>query len=235
MVGSLKFKTSFVLGLFLLFAGLPNYASAASATATPKPIAKPSAKLTPAAGAKATSKPSAKSSVKKTIAPKKAVVKKVAPKRIVWPMAKPSPAKSPLAAWPPKGYVSAGGIYAKIPTAVELTGIISAQKLLFKASQNCITNACGALFVASVDGCIWWEVDSSVYGPGVSDPTKIIEYGTLRTTAKGTKPKESSAILMVSSEPLAVGVTVGNIGAKCWSNPPPEKVPNNTYIPNTNR
>jgi len=89
--------------------------------------------------------------------------------------------------------------------------------------------------VASVDGCIWWEVDSSVYGPGVTDPSKVIEYGTLRTTAKGTKPKTSAAILMVSSEPLSAGVSVGNIGAKCWSSPPPEKVPNNTYIPNTNR
>lgn len=159
----------------------------------------------------------------------KIVSKKVVVKRKVVPLASPSPS------WPPKKFTVSGDIYAKVPTAIELAGIISAQSKLYTASQQCIKGACGALFVASAQGCKWWEVDSSVFGPSSADPTKSIEYGTLRTTAIGTKPKQLAAILMISTEQLQPGVTVGKIAAKCWSISSPEKVPSNTYIPNSNR
>jgi hypothetical protein len=142
---------------------------------------------------------------------------------------------SPFLTWPPKKFTVSGDIYAKVPTAIELTGIISAQTKLYTASQKCIDNACGALFVGSTQGCRWWEIDSSIYGPSLVDPTKSIEYGTLRTTALGTKPRQIAAILMISTEQLQPRVTVRNIAAKCWPTSSLEKVPNNTYLPNSNR
>ena len=159
----------------------------------------------------------------------KIVIKKTIVKRKAVPLASPSPT------WPPKNFTASGDIFAKVPTAIELTGIISAQTKLYAASQKCIDSACGALFVGSTQGCKWWEIDSSIFGPSLADPTKSIEYGTLRTTALGTKPRQIAAILMISTEQLHARVTVGNIAAKCWPTSSPEKVPNNTYIPNSNR
>ena len=163
----------------------------------------------------------------------KASAKVVIKKAVVKPKAQPHASASPT--WPPKRFTVSGDIYAKVPTASELTGIISAQTKLYAASQKCIDNACGALFVGSTQGCMWWEIDSSIFGPSLADPTKSIEYGTLRTTALGTKPRQIAAILMISTEKLQARVTVRNIAAKCWPTSSLEKVPNNTYLPNSDR
>lgn len=171
-----------------------------------------------ATSVKASSKVSAKTLIKKKVVKRKAV-----------PLASPSPT------WPPKKFTVSGDIYAKVPTVIELVGIISAQTKLYTASQKCIESACGALFVGSTQGCKWWEIDSSIFGPSSADPTKSIEYGTLRTTALGTKPRQIATILMISTEQLQAKVTVGNIAAKCWPTSSSEKVPSNTYLPNSNR
>ncbi|MEI8066993.1 MAG: hypothetical protein WCH42_06665, partial [Actinomycetes bacterium] len=160
--------------------------------------------------------------------PKK-VVHRATVKRKVVPLASPSPK------WPPQGFKYSDGIYAKVPSGGELVSLISAEKKLALAIQKCEKTACGAVLVAADTGCLWWEIDSSIYGPSSADPTKLVEYGNLRTTALGTKAKVISTILLLSSEPLANSVTVKNITAKCWTSPAPEKVPNNTYLPNATR
>ena len=170
--------------------------------------------------------------VKKPVVKKPVVKKPVVKKPVVRKKLKVVPLASPSPKWPPKGFTSSSGIYAKIPSGTELIGIISAQKKLMPSLALCEKNACGAVLVASNTGCIWWEVDSFIYGPSTADPKIQAEYGTIRTTALGTKPKVVATILLISTEPLINGVFVKNVQAKCWPSAAPEKVPNNTYIPN---
>jgi hypothetical protein len=173
-------------------------------------------------------------SPKKTISPAKK--KYVAPKKTyVAPKKKVAPTASPSPAWPPKNFATRDGIYAKVPSRAELVSIISAQKNLANAVNRCEINACGAVLIAAITGCGWWEIDSTIYGPATEDSTQKIEYGFLKTLAEGTKAKKIATVLLISSESLVSGVSVGNIIAKCWPGKPTDKVPSNSYLANIER
>ena len=75
--------------------------------------------------------------------------------------------------WPPKGFIKSkdGNTYAKIPTAKELVGLASNDKVLTRALAKkiddvpvCEKFSCGAVQVASTTGCTWWVVTSTVKG-----------------------------------------------------------------------
>ncbi len=186
---------------------------------TSKPSAKPSVKATPKVSVKATPKVT-----KKPVVKKKSVYKRKS--------VKVSP--SPTPKWPPttKGWTVNGEVYAKVPTNNELLGVLSAAAALATAVKPCAKFACGAVSVASVNGCTWWEFNSTVSGPlSATDPT-LVPYGTLRTTAKGTNKKQVATVLLISTEPLKQKVSVGGINISCYHSPLTEKVPSNVYIKN---
>lgn len=197
-----------------LFAS-PSYA------ATKKPVAQPTATK------KATATKKVTLTKKATVAKKKVVAKKRKPvyrKRV-----KVSVSPSPSPKWPPVNFTANGDIYAKIPSAVELKGLASANLDLTAALRNCEKSICGAVLVASEKGCSWWEVNSVVTGPDAEDATKKVNFGTLRTLALGTRPRITQAIMLITGVDLADGFTVGSITAKCWTTAKPENVPSNTY------
>lgn len=225
--------------LSIIVAGAMIASTSTALAATTKPTPKPTTKTT----AKATPKPTVKSTPKST---KKAVTKKPATKR---PVVKKTPTKkrtvykrkvvkvspSPSPKWPPttKGWTVNGEVYAKVPTNTELLGVLSAAAALASQVKPCAKFACGAVDIASTTGCTWWEINSTVYGPlSATDPT-IVPYGTLRTTAKGTNPKQIITVLLISTEPLKPKVTVGGINISCYHSPVTEKIPTNVYTPNT--
>jgi hypothetical protein len=142
---------------------------------------------------------------KKAKAKKKAAAKKK----------KVNPQISPSPKWPPKGFKSANGIFAKIPTKRELTGAISAKPALLDEIQACKDFACGSIFVASENACLWWEVLSTVSGPKLSDSATITSYGSLQTKKPGSTPRAQKIILLISPEPVAANVTVENINVIC--------------------
>ena len=79
---------------------------------------------------------------------------------------------SPSPKWPPVGFTVKGEIYAKIPTVKDLVGIASNSKVLTAQLAEkvdgvliCKKYSCGAITVASTNGCTWWEVKSKVIGP----------------------------------------------------------------------
>ena len=203
--------------------------NAATTKATPSPTAKATAKATakPTVSPKATAKATAK-------ATKKAVVKKKPRKKVtITPSPKPK--------WPPSGFKANGDVYAKIPNAKELVGTASNSKILTaQLAQKvdgvaiCEKYSCGAVQVASLDGCTWWEVNSKLVGETSATDKTLKTFGSIRTLAGKTTSKQITTILIISQEPLELRHVVTNISAICHKNPATEKIPSTTYKSATN-
>ena len=224
---AIKRPLGIVIALLLALTALPTNAATSKATPTPtaKATAKPSAK--PTVSPKATAKATAK-------ATKKAVVKKKPRKKITI-------TPSPKASWPPKGFKANGDVYAKIPNAKELVGTASNSKILTaQLAQKvdgvaiCEKYSCGAVQVASLDGCTWWEVNSKLVGDTSATDKTLKTFGSIRTLASKTKSKQITTILIISQEPLELRHVVTNISAICHKNPATEKIPSTTYKSATN-
>jgi hypothetical protein len=160
---------------------------AALAISSPTALAA-SKKPTPKATAKVTAKATAKATASaKPKATKKPVVKKKPRKKVrVTPSPKPS--------WPPKGFSVEGEVFAKVPTAKELVGLISANAYLGKQIKECTTYICGSVQVASEIGCIWWEVISVISD---ADGKKL---GDLTSAFSSSKSREFKTIIVISPE-----------------------------------
>lgn len=210
------------------------YASAASKSPTPTP--KVTMKSSPTPSIKTSAKPTAskksKPVVKKKIvkkAPKKKIVKKVPKKR-----SKVSPSPSPL--WPPKGFKVNGDIFAKVPTSKVLIGIASNNKKLtaqlareIDGIRICEKYSCGAVQVASLTGCSWWEITAQIVGPTSVDDSTIKLFGTIRTSVSGSKVQQIKTILLISGEEIDPTHTVSGINVICHRDPATEKLPVTTY------
>jgi hypothetical protein len=167
----------------------------AKATVKAKPSAKTSVKPTTKSSAKPTVNSSAKPSVKNSAKPtatKKPVVKKPAVKRKPRKKIRVSP--SPKPSWPPQGFSAEGEVYAKVPTASELVGLISANASLGRQIKQCTTYICGSVQVASETGCIWWEVLSVVSD---ADGKKL---GDLNSAFGSSDSREFKTFIVVSPE-----------------------------------
>ena len=202
---------------------------------TPKPTVKTSvkatAKATPKATAKASAKPSAKSSAKATAkststatakattkATKKPVVKKKKKKR-----AKVRVTPSPKAAWPPKGFSVEGEVYAKVPTAKELVGLISANSYLEKQIKQCTTYICGAVQVASETGCLWWEAIATVTD---AQGNKL---GELNSSFSSSAERELKTLLMISPESVEKGGAAKISSVICHHEDRDKSLPGTSY------
>jgi len=150
--------------------------------------------------------------------------------------AKITPSPSPV--WPPKGFVKSkdGNTFAKIPTAKELVGLASNDKVLTRALAKtidgvpiCEKYSCGAVQVASLIGCTWWVITADVKGAISSEDTTIKTFGSVRTTMGQTGAKKYATVLIVSQEPIELLHTVSNIKAVCRNDVPVEKIPGTTY------
>lgn len=197
--------------------------NAATTKATPTPTAKTTAEPTasPKASAKAT-------------ATKIAVVKKKPRKKITI-------TPSPKAIWPPEGFKASGNVYAKIPNAKELVGTASNSKILTaQLAQKvdgvaiCEKYSCGAVQVASLDGCTWWEVNAKLVGETSATDKTLKTFGSIRTLAGKTTSKQITTILIISQEPLELRHVVTNISAICHQESATEKIPSTTYKSATN-
>ena len=170
-------------------------ANSASKSPTPKP------KVTAEATTKASTKATVKASAKPKPTKKKVVQKKKRTKVRVTPSPKP--------AWPPKGFSVEGEVYAKVPTAKELVGLISANTTLQKQIKECSTYICASVQVASEIGCIWWEVVSVV-----SD-AQGNKLGDLTTALSSSEPKEFKTLIVVSPEFVEKGGSAKIVSVIC--------------------
>ena len=145
---------------------------------------------------------------------------------------------SPSPKWPPVGFTVKGEIYAKVPTVKELVGIASNSKVITaQLAQKvddeliCQKYSCGAITVASKNGCSWWEVRSKVIGPKNLEDKTITTFGTIRTTTTGTAKRAYKTILLISSEDIERGNRISNINVICHHAPATEKLKTNVYTP----
>jgi hypothetical protein len=213
------------LACLIAFTLLTPTAIAATKAPTPKPTAKATSKATVKAATKPTA--SAKATAKAT---KKAVVKKKPVKRK--PRKKISLSPSPRPKWPLTGFSSDDGeIWAKIPTAKELIGNASNNKnltrelgRLVEGVRVCEKYSCGAVQVASENGCTWWDITANV-----SDSTKAI-YGTIRRTVGTSAPRQMVTVLLASEEDIAKEHIVTGINITCHHDAPDTKVPFTQYL-----
>ena len=208
-----------------------------TAKATAKTTTKPAAKATAKATSKATAKTTTKATPKAT-ATKKAVAKKTTSK----PKPKPKQTKKITSRspepWPPKGYAQNGDIFAKIPTSFQLYEEVGHDKTgkLAKATADCPNFVCGAVFVGSELGCLWWEIKSDVLGPvSETDSTKM-KYGELTSYFPKTKAKFVEKFVLRSDEPYNSRFLISNIRVACNRSdiPPDITVPSYTYVKITN-
>ena len=138
-------RATLVIGLCLAL--IP--AQAMAATKTPTPTPKVTVKATPTTTPKAT-------------ATKKATpTKKPAPKKTKRNPVKPSPSPK----WPPTGFKVMDDIYYRTPSVEVMMNVAAdltpTAKALAKAIAVCKEFSCGRLQVASLIGCVYWEIDST--------------------------------------------------------------------------
>jgi hypothetical protein len=170
---------------------------------------------------KSSASPSAKASAKATVKPtstKKPAVKKKKKKR-----AKVRISPSPKPAWPPKGFSVEGEVYAKVPTAKELVGLISANTYLSKQIKECSTYICGAVQVASETGCLWWEAIATITDPQGS------KLGELNASFNSSGEREFKVLLLVSPETVEKGGAAKITSVICHHEDRDKSLPGTSY------
>ena len=83
----------------------------------------------------------------------------------------------------------------------------------------CENYSCGAVQVASFNGCTWWEVNAKLVGQTSPDDSTQRTFGTIQVLANATKPKQIITILLISQELLTLKHVVRGISIKCHHNP----------------
>ena len=204
-------RATLVIGLCLAL--IP--AQAMAATKTPTPTPKATVKATPTPTPKATA-------TKKATPTKKPAVKKKTKRNPV----KPSPSPK----WPPTGFKVMDDIYYRTPSVEVMMNVAAGNSSLAKAIAVCKEFSCGRLQVASLIGCVYWEIDSKVITPNPDLAGSFLTMGMLRTLVKKSVAKEVVTLVLPSGELYSGTIAVVPIGITCHQDQTTEKVPSNTYL-----
>ena len=206
-------RTALVLGLCLALIPAQSMAATKTPTPTPKATVKATVKATPTPTPKATA-------TKKATPTKKPAVKK-----------KRNPVKpSPSPKWPPAGFKVMDDIYYRTPSVEVMMNVAAGNTSLAKAIAACKEFSCGRLQVASLIGCVYWEIDSKVITPNPDLANSFLTLGMLRTLAKKSAPKEVVTLVLPSGELLSGTIAVVPVGITCHQDQTTEVVPSNTYL-----
>ncbi len=200
----------------LVFALIPSQSLAATKSPTPTPSPKVTAKATAKASPSASAKPTA---TKKATPTKKPATKK-----------KKSLAPSPSPKWPPAGYKVMDDIYYRTPSVEIMMNVAAGNSALAKAVAACKEFSCGRLQVASLIGCVYWEIESKVITPNPDIAGSFLIMGMLRTLAKKSLPKEIVTLVLPSGELYSGTIAVVPTAITCHQDATTETVPSNTYL-----
>jgi hypothetical protein len=203
-------RAALVIGLCLAL--IP--ATGTAATKTPTPTPKATVKATPTPTPKATA-------TKKATPTKKPAAKKTKRNPI---------APSPSPKWPPLGFKVMDDVYWRTPSVEVMMNVAAGNTSLAKAIAVCKEFSCGRLQVASLIGCVYWEIDSKVITPNPDLAGSFLTLGMLRTLAKKSAPKEVVTLVLPSGELLSGTIAVVPIGITCHQDQTTEIVPSNTYL-----
>ena len=207
-------RTALVFALVLAL--IPSQSLAATKSPTPTPSPKVTAKATAKASPSASAKPTA---TKKATPTKKPATKK-----------KKSLAPSPSPKWPPAGYKVMDDIYYRTPSVEIMMNVAAGNSALAKAVAACKEFSCGRLQVASLIGCVYWEIESKVITPNPDIAGSFLTMGMLRTLAKKSLPKEIVTLVLPSGELYSGTIAVVPTAITCHQDATTETVPSNTYL-----
>jgi hypothetical protein len=204
---------SFALSLSLTL--IPVQSFAVTESPTPTPAVGDS--LSP------TASPSASSTPKASPTPTKKVTKKSGPKK------KPA-APSPPPKWPPKGFKVMDDIYWRTPSVETMMNVAAGDSSLERAIKACKEFSCGRIQVASIIGCVYWEIESKVIEPNPDIPGSFLTMGMLRTLVKTSAAKEVATVVLRSGVAYSPTVAVVPTTVVCHQDQTSERVPSNSYI-----
>lgn len=193
--------------------------------------------LVPAHGVAATPTPSASASASATVKASATPTAKASPTKKATPTKKPATKKkknpiapSPSPKWPPVGFKVMDDIYYRTPSVEVMMNVAAGNSTLAKAIAACKEYSCGRLQVASLIGCVYWEIDSKVITPNPDIAGSFLTMGMLRTLAKKSVAKEVVTLVLPSGELYSGSIAVVPTGITCHQDQTTEKVPSNTYI-----
>lgn len=174
--------------------------------------------------------PSPKATVKVTPTPKPTATKKATPtKKAPTKKKKKSLAPSPSPKWPPAGFKVMDDIYYRTPSVEIMMNVAAGNTSLAKAVAACKEFSCGRLQVASLIGCVYWEIESKVITPNPDVAGSFLTMGMLRTLAKKSLPKEIVTLVLPSGELYSGTIAVVPTSITCHQDATTETVPSNTY------
>jgi hypothetical protein len=202
------------VAIALVISLLPTQSLAVTESPTPSPTASNSPSVGSSPSPTATK--SATPTKKPTTTKKPSSTKKAAP--------------SPSAKWPPKGFKVMDDVYWRTPSVETMMNVAAGDAALTRAIKVCKEFSCGRIQVASVLGCVYWEIESRVVSPNPDAAGSFLTMGMLRTLVKSTAGKEVATVVLRSGVAYSPTVAVVPTAIVCHQNQTTERVPSNTYV-----
>jgi len=193
---------------------LPTQSFAVTESPTPSPTVSNSPTVSSSPSPTATN--SATATKKATTTKKPTSTKKAAP--------------SPSAKWPPKGFKVMDDIYWRTPSVETMMNVAAGDSSLERAIKACKEFSCGRIQVASIIGCVYWEIESKVIEPNPDIPGSFLTMGMLRTLVKTSAAKEVATVVLRSGVAYSPTVAVVPTTVVCHQDQTSERVPSNSYI-----
>uniref|UniRef100_UPI00404B2217 hypothetical protein n=1 Tax=Candidatus Planktophila sp. TaxID=2175601 RepID=UPI00404B2217 len=154
---------------------------------------------------------------------------KATPKKKKTPKKKPG-APSPPAKWPPKGFKVMDNIYWRTPSVETMMNVAANNAALTRAIRACKKFSCGRIQVASITGCLYWEIESKVVTRNLDIPGSFLTMGMLRTLVKTSSEKQVVTAVLRSGVEYSPTVAVVPTAVVCHQDQTTEKIPSNSYI-----
>ncbi|MDA3018553.1 MAG: hypothetical protein O3A17_03440, partial [Actinomycetota bacterium] len=145
------------------------------------------------------------------------------------PKKKPG-APSPPAKWPPKGFKVMDNIYWRTPSVETMMNVAANNAALTRAIRACKKFSCGRIQVASITGCLYWEIESKVVTRNLDIPGSFLTMGVLRTLVKTSSEKQVVTAVLRSGVAYSPTVAVVPTAVVCHQDQTTEKIPSNSYI-----
>lgn len=121
-------------------------------------------------------------------------------------------------------------IYWRTPSVETMMNVAAGDAALTRALKACKEFSCGRIQVASIIGCVYWEIESKVITPNPDIPNSFLTMGMLRTLVKTSAAKEVVTVVLRSGVAYSPTVAVVPTTVVCHQDQTTERVPSNSYI-----
>jgi hypothetical protein len=121
-------------------------------------------------------------------------------------------------------------IYWRTPSVETMMNVAADNASLMRSIKACKEFSCGRIQVASVIGCLYWEIESKVITRNPEITNSFLTMGMLRTLVKTSVNKEVVTVVLRSGVAYSPTVAVVPTAIVCHQNQTTERVPSNTYI-----